>query len=147
MGPQEGWLVSAECHKWNYYKCSKAVSLRMGDTVLVQVTTFKGRHKIQSRWENREYMVEWQTYPNVPVYLVHPICGDTTAIPYTEITCCPLAIMWNRKNVKIMWRELDLVVNSLQYHMWRMHCLLTTQPRVDQKAHLIHHQSSTNHLT
>ena len=49
------------------------MSLRTRDTVLVHVTTFKGQHKIQSRWENREYVVEQQPYPNLPVYMVHPI--------------------------------------------------------------------------
>ena len=36
----------------------------------------KGRHKIQSSWENREYVVEWQPYPNLPVYEVHHIHGE-----------------------------------------------------------------------
>ena len=40
--------------------------------LLVHVTTFKGCHNIQDRWENREYVVEKQPYPNVPVYVVHP---------------------------------------------------------------------------
>ena len=40
--------------------------------VLVHVTTFKGCHKIQDQWENREYVVEKWPYPNVPVYVVHP---------------------------------------------------------------------------
>ena len=44
--------------------------------VLVHVTAFKGRHKVQSRWENREYVVEWQPYPNLPVYVVCPIHGE-----------------------------------------------------------------------
>ena len=44
--------------------------------VHVCVTTFKGRHKIQSRWENREYVMEWQPYPNLPVYVVHPIDSE-----------------------------------------------------------------------
>ena len=52
------------------------MSLRMGDTVLVCVSAFKGRHKIQSRWENREYVGEWQPYPNLPVYLACPIDGE-----------------------------------------------------------------------
>ena len=43
--------------------------------VLVCVTAFKGRHKIKSMWENREYVVEWQPYPNLPVYVVHSIDG------------------------------------------------------------------------
>ena len=38
--------------------------------VLVHVTAFKGHHKIQDRWEDREYVVEKQPYPNVPVYVV-----------------------------------------------------------------------------
>ena len=48
----------AECHKCNYDKCSRAVALEVGDTVLVHETTFKGHHKIQDSWENREYVVE-----------------------------------------------------------------------------------------
>ena len=60
-------------HKWNYDWHSKTVSLRPGDTVLVHDTAFKGRHKIQSWWENSEYVEEWQPYSNIPVYLVHPI--------------------------------------------------------------------------
>ena len=31
-------------HKQNYDRCSRAVALREGDTVLVHVTAFKGRH-------------------------------------------------------------------------------------------------------
>ena len=27
---------------------------------------------MQDRWENREYVVEKQPYPNIPVYVVHP---------------------------------------------------------------------------
>ena len=38
--------------------------------VLVHVTMFKGCHKMQDWWENREYVVEKQPYPNVPVYVV-----------------------------------------------------------------------------
>ena len=65
-----------QCHKQNYDKCSRAVALRAGDMALVHVTTFKGQHKIQNRWENREYVVEWQPYPNLPVYVVCPRDGE-----------------------------------------------------------------------
>ena len=44
--------------------------------VLVHVTAFKGCHKIQNRWENGEYVVEKQPYPNVPVYVVCPRDGE-----------------------------------------------------------------------
>ena len=61
-----------QCLKQNYDGHSGAVALREGDTVLVHVTTFKGRHKIQNQWENREYVVEQWPYPNLPVYVVYP---------------------------------------------------------------------------
>ena len=48
------------------------MALEVGDMVLVHVTTFKGHHKIQDRWENREYVVEKWPYPDVPVYVVSP---------------------------------------------------------------------------
>ena len=44
--------------------------------VLVHATTFKGHHKMQDRWENREYVVEKQPYPNIPVYVVCPRDGE-----------------------------------------------------------------------
>ena len=44
--------------------------------MLVHVTAFKGWHKIQNRWENREYVVEWKPYPNLPVYVVCPRDGE-----------------------------------------------------------------------
>ena len=43
---------------------------------LVHVTAFKGHHKMQDQWENREYVVEKQPYPNVPVYVVCPRDGE-----------------------------------------------------------------------
>ena len=66
----------AQHHKKNYDKRSKAVAIEVRDTVLVHVTTFKGHHKIQDRWENREYVVEKWPYPNVPVYVVCPRDGE-----------------------------------------------------------------------
>ena len=65
-----------ERHKRNFDKKGKAVALEVGDTVLVRITTFKGRHKMQNRWENREYVVEKRPYPNLPVYVVHPRDGE-----------------------------------------------------------------------
>ena len=65
-------------HKLNYDKHSRAVALEVGDMVLVHVTAFKGHHKIQDWWENREHVVERWPYPNVPVYVVHPRDGEGT---------------------------------------------------------------------
>ena len=74
-----------ECMKWarkkaeafqvkeaEHHKCSRALALEVGDMVLVCVTAFKGHHKNQDRWENRENVVEKQPYSDVPVYMVCP---------------------------------------------------------------------------
>ena len=66
----------AQRHKHNYNRKSRAVALEVRDTVLVHVTAFKGHHKIQDRGENREYVVEKQPYPNLPVYVVCPRDGE-----------------------------------------------------------------------
>ena len=63
-------------HKQNCDKHNKTVALRAGGMVLVHITTFKGPYKIQNRWENREYVVELQSYPNLPVYVVCPMDGE-----------------------------------------------------------------------
>ena len=46
------------------------MALEVGGMVLVHATAFKGHHKMQDWWENREYVVEKWPYPNVPVYVV-----------------------------------------------------------------------------
>ena len=66
----------AQRQKCNYDRKTRAVALEVGDTVLVHVTAFKGHHKMQDRWENREYVVEKWPYPNLPVYVVCPRDGE-----------------------------------------------------------------------
>ena len=66
----------AKRHKHNYDKKSRATALEVRDMVLVHVTAFKGCHKMQDRWENREYVVEKQPYPNLSVYVVCPRDGE-----------------------------------------------------------------------
>ena len=47
--------------------------LNVGDIVLVRTTGWKVRHKVQDRWENREYRVTAQPHRNIPVYRVDPV--------------------------------------------------------------------------
>ena len=72
-------------YKQNYDKHSRAVALKGRGTVLVCVTAFKGWHKIQNRWENRDYVVEWWPYPNLSVYVVCPRDGEGAAGPTQEL--------------------------------------------------------------
>ena len=68
-------IKEVQCHNRNYDKRSKTAALEVGDMVLICITTFKGHHKIQDWWENREYVVEKLPYPDVPVYVVCPRDG------------------------------------------------------------------------
>ena len=66
----------AQRHKHNYDRKNRAAALEVRDMVLVHVTAFKGCHKMQDRWENRECVVEKWPYPNLPVYVVYPRYGE-----------------------------------------------------------------------
>ena len=96
----------AERHKRNFDKKSKAAALEVGDTVLVRVTTFKGRHKMQNRWENSEYVVEKRPYPDLPVYVVCPRDGEGAAEPCIGTIYFPSVLTWGRM------RQVSLKVES-----------------------------------
>ena len=40
----------------------------IGKTVLLQCTAYKGKDKIQDRWENTAYEVVGQPFKNIPVF-------------------------------------------------------------------------------
>ena len=54
-------------------KCRGAV-LDVGDLVLVKQTAWKGRHKIQDRWESGEYQVVGQPTPWCPCLFSEKCC-------------------------------------------------------------------------
>ena len=53
----------------------QGAELEVGDLVLVKQTAWKGRHKIQDRWESEEYQVVGQPTPGIPVYTVQGVAG------------------------------------------------------------------------
>ena len=42
------------------------VGALVGDTVLLQCSAYKGKHKIQDQWENTIYEVIEQAFKNIP---------------------------------------------------------------------------------
>ena len=44
----------------------------VGDTVLLQCTVYRGKHKIQDRWEDTVYEVIEQQFKNMPVFKIKP---------------------------------------------------------------------------
>ena len=65
-------------------KCRGAV-LSVGDLVLVKQTAWRGRHKIQDRWESGEYQVVGQPTPGVPVYTVKSLSGGKTKVLHRNL--------------------------------------------------------------
>ena len=67
-------------HKGLYDRRCKGAALDIGDLVLVKKTAWKGRHKIQDRWESDEYQVIGQPNPGFPVYEVKCVAGGRTRV-------------------------------------------------------------------
>ena len=42
------------------------------DTVLLQHTAYKGKHKIQDRWENTAYEIVEHPFKNMTVFKIKP---------------------------------------------------------------------------
>ena len=62
-------------HRELYDMNCRNAALDVGDLVLVKQTAWKGRHKIQDRWESGEYQVVGQPTPGVPAYSVKRVAG------------------------------------------------------------------------
>ena len=72
-------------HKGLYDRKCRGAELAVGDLVLVKQTAWKGRHKIQDRWEDEEYQVVDQPTPGVPVYAVKSIAGDRPRVLHRNL--------------------------------------------------------------
>ena len=66
----------AQKYKSLYDKKIKGSQLQVNDIVLVKRVAWKGRHKIQNKWEPSEYIVIEQPNRKVPVYKVKSLEGQ-----------------------------------------------------------------------
>ena len=67
-------------HKGLYDRRCKGAALDIGDLALVKKTAWKGRHKIQDRWESDEYQAIGQPNSGIPVYEVKCVAGGKTRV-------------------------------------------------------------------
>ena len=72
-------------HKELYDRRCRGAALDIGDLVLVKKTAWKGKHKIQDRWESDEYQVIEQPTPGIPVYKVQCIAGGRTRVLHCNL--------------------------------------------------------------
>ena len=72
-------------HRELYDQKCRSAELEVGDLVLVKQTVWKGRHKIQDKWETEEYQVVGQPAPGVPVYTVKSVVGGRTRVLHRNL--------------------------------------------------------------
>ena len=72
-------------HRELYDMKCRGATLDVGDLVLVKHTSWKGRHKIQDRWESGEYQVVGQPTLGVPVYTVKRIARGKTRVLHRNL--------------------------------------------------------------
>ena len=73
---------------------------------------------MQDRWENREYVVEKQPYPNLPVYVVCTLgMGKGMAKPYIGTICYPSTLTWGRMKQMDLKKESKITHLQLQCHL------------------------------
>ena len=65
-----------EWNKWYYDFRVRCAQLKVGDKVLLKHTAFKGKHKIQDRWENAIYKVMEQLLGKITVFKIKSMEGD-----------------------------------------------------------------------
>ena len=72
-------------HRDLYDQRCRGAELEIGDLVLVKQTAWKGRHKIQDKWETEEYQVVGQPTPGVPMYTVKRVAGGRTRVLHRNL--------------------------------------------------------------
>ena len=72
-------------HRELYDQKCRGAELEIGDLVLVKQTAWKGRHKIQDKWENEEYQVVCQPTAGIPVYTVKSVAGCRTRVLHRNL--------------------------------------------------------------
>ena len=65
----------ANKYKSSYDKSIRGPQLQEKDLVLVKIVAYKGRHKLQDKWEPEEYVVVQHPIAGTPVYRAQPVTG------------------------------------------------------------------------
>lgn len=75
----------AKQYKKSYDKRVRGQALSTNDLVLVKVVAWKGRHKIQNKWEEDEYYVMDQPNADIPVYRVKCVNGGKERVLHRNL--------------------------------------------------------------
>ena len=81
----------------SFDKKIKGIQLQIDDLVLVKRVAWKGRHKIQNKWEPEVYIALSQPNKSVPVYKVKPVGNGKERVPHRNMLL-PLSIKFVPEN-------------------------------------------------
>ena len=87
----------AQKYKLSYDRKVKGSQLQIDDLVLVKRVAWKGRHKIQNKWEPEEYIVLSQPNKSIPVYRVKPVSNGKERVLHRNMLL-PLVIKFVLEN-------------------------------------------------
>ena len=94
---REMFQKQAQKYKLSYDKRVKGTQLQNNDLVLVKRVAWKGRHKIQNKWEPDEYIVLSQPNKSGPMYKVKPLGNGKERVPHWNMLL-PLGIKFVPEN-------------------------------------------------
>jgi transposase InsO family protein len=84
--------------KTGYDQRVRGACLQVGDKVLVKKVAFKGKHKIEDKWEKDVYVVMEQPNEDIPVYAVQKE-NKTGKQCFTQCRTCIFALRTNGKKM------------------------------------------------
>ena len=84
-------------YKLSYDKKVKGTQLEIDDLVLVKRVAWKGRHKIQNKWEPEEYVAVEQPNKSIPVYKVKSVGNGKERVLHRNMLL-PLGIKFVPEN-------------------------------------------------
>ena len=100
-------------HRELYDQKCRGAELEVGDLVLVKQTAWKGRHKIQDKWEIEEYQVVDQPSPGIPVHAVKSVAGGRTRVLHRNLL---LPLQGKIRQDDGMWEE--GISDEMRCPMW-----------------------------
>jgi hypothetical protein len=111
--------------------------IRCKDRVLLKKVGFKGKHKLENKWERDPYIIEFQPDTDIPVYVLTPGHGRSRKVTVHRNMLLPWRPKFGGHRIKVnpWWFMgtmfirtciyLIIVITGDTYVIWLIHMTLT----------------------